>query len=313
MSRVLDNSRRHDKLTFRREVYVDVHARIEQTLSRAIEAVGGEGCPPGLLDTVKYAVFPGGARVRPRLCLAVAAACGDDAPALSAAVAAGIELMHCASLIHDDLPCFDDARMRRGRPAVHLAYGEPLALLAGDALIVLAFETLARAAPVAPERLPALLLALSGATGMPRGIVAGQAWECEASVCLSGYQQAKTGALFAAATYAGAVAAGVDGGPWRRLGERIGEAYQVADDIQDATADARQIGKDVGRDAALDRPNAVHAFGLKGAVRRLEKLLGQALESVPTCAGADLLRDYIVEQATRLKPVSAEQPLRVVA
>ena len=292
---------------------MDIHSRIEQTLSQALEAVGGAGCPPRLLETTRYAVFPGGARVRPRLCLAVAAACGDDQPALSAAVAAGIELMHCASLIHDDLPCFDDAQMRRGRPAVHLAFGEPLALLAGDALIVLAFDTLARAAQVAPQRLPALLLALSAATGMPRGIVAGQAWECEPEVCLSGYQQSKTGALFAAATYAGAVAAGVDGQPWRRLGERIGEAYQIADDIHDATADAWQVGKDVGRDAVLERPNAVHAFGLKGAVQRLELLLGQALDAVPSCAGAEPLREYIIEQAARLKPSFAERPLRVVA
>ena len=104
------------------------------------------GCPPRLADALRYAVFPGGARIRPRLCLAVAPACGDDDPAASDAAAAAIELLHCASLVHDDLPCFDDADLRRGRPSVHRAFGEPLAVLAGDALIVLAFETLARGA-----------------------------------------------------------------------------------------------------------------------------------------------------------------------
>lgn len=292
---------------------MDIAARIEHTLTRSIDAVAGPGCPPRLREAVRCAVFPGGARVRPRLCLAVAAACGDDQPALSVAVAAGIELMHCASLIHDDLPCFDDAKMRRGRPALHLTFGEPLALLAGDALIVLAFDTLARAAPAAPERLPMLLQALAGATGMPRGIVAGQAWECEPEAGLSRYQQSKTGALFALATHAGAVASGRDGKPWRILGQRIGEAYQIADDIRDATADSGQIGKDVGRDAALGRPNAVHALGLPAALRRLERLLGEALESIPPCTGSDLLRSYIAEQAARLRPAVVERSLRVVA
>ena len=95
---------------------------------------------------LRYAVFPGGARIRPRLCLAVAQACGEDQPAVTDAAAAAIELLHCASLVHDDLPCFDDAPLRRGKPSVHRAFGERLAVLAGDALIVLAFETLARAA-----------------------------------------------------------------------------------------------------------------------------------------------------------------------
>ena len=92
--------------------------------------------------------FPGGARIRPRLCLAVAQACGEDQPAVTDAAAAAIELLHCASLVHDDLPCFDDAPIRRGKPSVHRAFGEQLAVLAGDALIVLAFETLALAAAV---------------------------------------------------------------------------------------------------------------------------------------------------------------------
>jgi geranylgeranyl diphosphate synthase type II len=243
----------------------------------------------------------------------VAAACGDDQPALSSAIAAGIELMHCASLIHDDLPCFDDARMRRGRPALHLAFGEPLALLSGDALIVLAFDTLARAAPAAPQRLPALVRALSGASGMPRGIVAGQAWECEPEVVLTDYQQCKTGALFALATYAGAVAAGGDGDAWRTLGKRVGAAYQIADDVRDATATVREVGKDVGRDAALGRPNAVHVYGLKGALGRLEQLLEEALAAIPECPGAAILREYIAEQAERLKPADLEYRLRVVA
>jgi geranylgeranyl diphosphate synthase, type II len=125
--------------------------RIDAAVSSAIAAAQGGAAPPRLASALNYAVTPGGARIRPTICLSVAMACGDDRPMLSDAAATAIELIHCASLVHDDMPCFDDADTRRGKPAVHRAFGEPLALLTGDALIVLAFEVLARAAPHAPE------------------------------------------------------------------------------------------------------------------------------------------------------------------
>jgi len=151
--------------------------RIEQSLAVAIASGEAEGCPPKLAGAIRHAVFPGGARIRPQLCLAVAQACGDDDPTLSDAAATAIELLHCASLVHDDLPCFDDATTRRGRASVHFAFGESLAVLAGDALIVLAFQTLGAAASRSPLRLPALLGTIASSTGMPHGIVAGQAWD----------------------------------------------------------------------------------------------------------------------------------------
>src|SRR6188472_2351944 len=106
---------------------MDAVNRIEQALQTAIARADIPGCPPRLAAAMRHAVFPRGARVRPRLCLAVAAACGDDDPALSDAAAASIELLHCASLVHDDLPCFDNADTRRNRPSIHRAFGEPLA------------------------------------------------------------------------------------------------------------------------------------------------------------------------------------------
>ncbi len=112
---------------------VDVTSRIEQALVGALGHCERDGNPPGLAAAMRHAVFPGGARVRPRLCLAVAAACGDGYPQLADSAAAAIELLHCASLVHDDLPCFDNAVMRRGRASVHAAFGERLAVLAGDA------------------------------------------------------------------------------------------------------------------------------------------------------------------------------------
>jgi geranylgeranyl diphosphate synthase type II len=276
--------------------------RIEQSLAAAISAGEAPGCPPKLAGAIRHAVFPGGARIRPQLCLAVAQACGDDDPELSEAAASAIELLHCASLVHDDLPCFDDAPVRRGRASVHFAFGESLAVLAGDALIVLAFQTVTLAAGRSPARLPALIRTIAAGVGMPFGIVAGQAWECEPRVTLSDYQRAKTGALFAAATMAGAHAAGADAGPWRGLGEWLGEAYQAADDIRDAVGDARVLGKPVGRDVALCRPSAATELGLDGAVQHFDRLVAAAIAAIPACAGAAQLGNLIRLESERLIP-----------
>jgi len=281
--------------------------RIEQSLAQAIATGEAPGCPPKLAAAICHAVFPGGARIRPQLCLAVAHACGDDNPALSDAAAVAIELLHCASLVHDDLPCFDDAPTRRGRASVHWAYGESLAVLAGDALIVLAFQTLALGAANAPQRLAPLLGTLAQGVGMPHGIVAGQAWECESRVSLIDYQRAKTGALFVAATMAGAQAAGAPAEPWRAMGAWLGEAYQVADDIRDVVADPQLLGKPVGRDAALGRPSAAIELGLSGAIAHFHLLIENVITNVPECPGADRLRALVRAESERLVPLAMSQ------
>ncbi len=281
---------------------MDTMRRIERALAAAIGTQEQPQSPPKLAAAIRYAVFPGGARIRPRLCLAAAAACGDRNPALVDAAAASIELLHCASLVHDDLPCFDDAALRRGKPSVHAMFGERLAVLAGDALIVLAFQTLANAAAGAVDSLPRLLMVVSSSVGMPSGIVAGQAWECEPKAPLAQYQRAKTGALFAAATQAGALAAGADPQSWYELGQRLGEAYQVADDIHDVVGEVSKIGKPTGRDSALGRPSAARELGMRGALTRFQQLVQGALDAVPACAGADELRGLILMEARRLIP-----------
>jgi len=283
---------------------MDIMSRIESSLSLAFTRAQAPSGPPLLAAAMRHAVFPGGARVRPRLCLAVAAACGDDDPNAADAAAAAIELLHCASLVHDDLPCFDDAATRRGRPSVHAAYGSPIAVLAGDALIVLAFQILAWGTIATPKRLGSLVLTVAQAVGIPNGIVAGQAWESEPKADLATYQRAKTGALFAAATIAGAAAAGADPQPWRHLGESLGEAYQVADDLLDAVSNPSESDKPVGRDAALDRPSAVRAYGITGALSLLESLAQSAADSIPNCPGAAPLRTLIAQEARRLVPAS---------
>ncbi|MEO0381315.1 MAG: polyprenyl synthetase family protein, partial [Pseudomonadota bacterium] len=211
-----------------------LNTRIEAAIAGAVAHGQGAGraTPPKLASALHYATAPGGARIRPTILTSVAMACGDDRPQVSDAAAAALEMIHCASLVHDDLPCFDDADLRRGKPSVHRAYSEPLAVLAGDSLIVLAFETLARQSARAPDRVAELIVTLAQRTGMPGGICAGQGWESEAEVDLKAYHQAKTGALFIAATQMGAIAAGQEAEPWFELGDRIGEAFQVADDLR---------------------------------------------------------------------------------
>ncbi len=286
---------------------MSVRLRLESALEAAmIRAESGQP-PPKLAAAIRHAVFPGGARVRPLICLAVAEACGDASPGLADAAAAALEMLHCASLVHDDLPCFDDADTRRGRPSVHAAYGEPLAVLAGDALIVMAFEALARAGALAPARLAPLLATVARGVGMPGGIVAGQGWESEPHVAVDAYHRAKTGALFVAAVMAGAVAAGANPLPWQALGEKLGEAYQVADDLLDAVSLASEGGKPVGQDAALGRPSAVLELGVAGAVDRLESLVAQAMAAIPPCEGDAALRELVRMQATRLVPKQLER------
>lgn len=281
---------------------MDVMTRIERSLHDAVSRTDSPGCPPRLATAMRHAVFPRGARIRPRLCLAVAGACGEDEPAVSEAAAIAIELLHCASLVHDDLPCFDDADTRRGRPSVHRAFGEPLAVLAGDALIVLAFQALAQGAANTPLRLAPLMLTIGNSVGVPRGIVAGQAWECEPEADLALYQREKTGSLFAAATIAGAAAAGMPGEPWRLVGARLGEAFQVADDILDATSSPDVLGKPVGQDVAHARPNAVQQFGLDGAIAWLDELARAAVAAVPPCPGQSGLQSHILTETARLLP-----------
>ena len=287
--------------------------RIEAAMAAALALgqgpAGGTEAPGKLRAALDHAVFPGGARIRPTILISVARACGDDRPHLTDAAAAALELIHCASLVHDDLPCFDDADIRRGKPTVHRAYGEPVAVLAGDSLIVLAFEVLARAAGDSPLRAVELIRVLAQRTGMPGGICAGQGWESEAEVNLAAYHRAKTGALFIAATQMGAIAAGQEAEPWEELGARIGAAFQVADDLKDALLTEAEMGKPAGQDAAHARPSAVQELGVAGAVSHLKDILGGAIASIPSCPGEAMLAAMVRAYAERMTPVDL-QPAR---
>ena len=278
-------------------------ARIDQAITSAIRGGQAAPSPSKLASALHYTVTPGGARIRPIILMSVAAACGDDKPEIANAASAALELIHCASLVHDDLPCFDNADTRRGKPTVHKAFSEPLAVLTGDSLIIMAFEILAKAAVVDPARAVELIRILANRTGMPNGICAGQGWESEETIDLSAYHRAKTGALFIAATQMGAVAAGQEAEPWEELGARIGEAFQVADDLRDALYDEETLGKPVGQDDLHGRPNAVTELGVDGAIGRMNDILGGAISSIPRCPGEAVLAKMVHAQAEMLTPM----------
>ncbi|MGB1698924.1 MAG: polyprenyl synthetase family protein [Nannocystaceae bacterium] len=282
------------------------HLLLESRLRDDLQLIsGGPSVPPRLSAAMSHACLGGGARLRPLLCHAVSKACGGTEMAASAPASA-IEFLHCASLVHDDLPCFDDAAERRGQPSVHVAFGEPLAVLTGDALIVGAFQILSNGS-VSPAHLPALLRCVSEAVSATRGIIGGQAWECEPTVTLARYHRAKTGALFEAAARCGAIVSGQCEERWAEFGILIGEAYQVADDLHDAL-EVRGMGKPAGQDQVHGRPNAVLTLGLPNALERLESLLDAAFDAVPQCENPQPINTWLGEVAERLQPTSVQHP-----
>ena len=278
----------------------ETRQRIESVIDRTLANARSDAAPGQLSEALDYAVRPGGARIRPKILLSVAIACGDDKPGVADAAAAALEFMHCASLVHDDLPCFDNAGIRRGKPSVHCAFSEALAVLAGDSLIIMAFEVLAAMAVQDPVRTTRLVLTLARRSGMPDGICAGQGWESEDCIDLARYHRSKTGALFVAATQMGAIAAGHNPEPWVNFGGRIGEAFQVADDLRDMLMGVETTGKPSGQDMFMGRPNAVVELGIDGAIKRLDDILDSAGSFIPSCPGKVGLSQVMAAEADRI-------------
>jgi geranylgeranyl diphosphate synthase type II len=281
---------------------MDVNELIESNLQRAVRSITAAPCPAKLRHAINYTVFPGGARVRPKLVMAVAQACADSSAPLACEAASAIEFLHCASLVQDDLACFDNASVRRGKPSVHCAFDERLAILASDALIVGSFDILTNLTGMDPQAQLALVQLMAGQVGSVHGITAGQAWECEENIDTDAYHQAKTGSLFSAATQAGALAVGVDGKAWAKTGSCIGSAYQIADDIHDVLGSESKLGKPVNVDATHGRPNAVNELGVEHAVIKLKRMIDQVVDTIPSCKNADFFIQTIRHEAQRFLP-----------
>jgi farnesyl diphosphate synthase len=264
--------------------------QVEQALARWISPQA----PAGLGDVMRYAVLDGGKRLRPLLVMAareaVASGVADaalDEAALRAACAA--ELIHAYSLVHDDMPCMDNDVLRRGKPTVHVQFGEAQALLAGDALQALAFELLTPDASNIDDRVQARLCRLLAKAAGHEGMAGGQAIDL-ASVGTSltedqlrHMHRLKTGALLEASVMMGAACGHVTPQVTQGLqvyGQALGLAFQVVDDILDVTADSATLGKTAGKDAANDKPTYVSLLGLNKAQHYAQTLLDEALQAL---------------------------------
>lgn len=263
--------------------------------------------PPSIHTAMRYSVFAGGKRVRPILCLEAARIFEAE---VSAALYPGcaIEFIHTYSLIHDDLPALDNDDLRRGKPTSHRKFGEATAILAGDALLTLAFESIA-AAPVAAERRVAIVSEIATSAGTVRGMVGGQVADLEAEgkpvspEMLEYIHRAKTAALIRASITSGAICAGAptdDVARLRRFGETIGWAFQVTDDILDVEESSAALGKTAGKDIAQQKATYPAVYGLESSHRIAKELAEKGIAEL----------DAYGERAGRLRTIAEFLVLR---
>jgi geranylgeranyl diphosphate synthase type II len=255
--------------------------------------------PHSIHRAMRYSVMAGGKRIRPSLCIETARLFQAD-PSAAIHVACALEFIHTYSLIHDDLPALDNDELRRGKPTCHKQFGEALAILAGDGLLTLAFEILAKA-PIASDRRVRLIAEIAGAAGTVNGMVGGQVADVEAegktvdAATIEYIHRAKTAALIRASAVSGALTgnAGEDDlARIGRFGERIGWAFQVVDDILDVEQSSAELGKTAGKDAQQKKATYPAMYGLEESRRTADRLAGEALQELETYgAPAQRLRE----------------------
>lgn len=259
-------------------------------VEHALTAWLPSGPPADLSESMRYAVLDGGKRLRPLLVLAAAEAV-EGHPQAAIRAACAVELIHAYSLVHDDMPCMDNDVLRRGKPTVHVRFGEATALLAGDALQALAFELLAPQGEDIPAATQARLCGLLARAAGHAGMAGGQAIDLAAvgrtltEDELRHMHRLKTGALLQASVRMGAACGGASATAESGLdayGRAMGLAFQVVDDILDVTADSATLGKTAGKDAAQDKPTYVSLLGLERARAHARELLAQALGALDT-------------------------------
>ena len=296
-------------------------AQVDQALERYLAKP--PDCPPLLAEAMRYSVFAGGKRLRPLLALSAADAvrggrAADDAIADALPAACAIELIHTYSLIHDDLPAMDNDTLRRGRPTLHVVYGDGIAILAGDGLQAEAFALLAREpatdAPVVAARKLRAMHAIAEAAGAT-GMVGGQALDLQAAGQVSGHAllldadglQAmhlrKTGALIRAAAESGAVMGGGSDDLIRSVrawATEIGLAFQIVDDILDVEGSSEQLGKTAGKDVAGNKPTYPSVFGLERSRRMADECAARADDTLRRAGLSDTqlarIADWVVSR-----------------
>jgi farnesyl diphosphate synthase len=283
---------------------------VERRLSAVLDGAARDGAPERLVGAMRHAALGGGKRLRPFLVIE-AAGLFDVAAEDAVDAAAAVECVHCYSLVHDDLPAMDDDDLRRGRPTVHRAFDEWTAILAGDALLTLAFEVLAGMAARGGQSLNAPLVASLARAAGAAGMVGGQCLDLEAdklgrpaepdAAHVERLQSLKTGALIRCACELGAILGQADASQRRALetyGQRLGLAFQIADDLLDVEGDAAAMGKAARKDVAKATLHA--ASDTETAKRRLAALTAEATAALATFgARADTLREAAAFVARR--------------
>ncbi len=267
--------------------------------------VPSESTPPEQLHrAMRYSLLAGGKRLRPALVLAAGEAFGADTDDLMPAACA-IEMIHTYSLIHDDLPAMDNDDLRRGRPTCHKAFGEAVAILAGDALLTQAFRVLAADAPKRDaERQVRVIREVATAAGTVEALIGGQMADIESEgenvdgSTLEYIHRSKTGAMIAASVVVGGIVAGANGDQIEKLrayGECIGLAFQIADDILDVTSTSEQLGKTPGKDQAANKATYPAIHGIAASQTRARELVEEAVEIVSSLG----LKTQVLEEIAR--------------
>ena len=281
----------------------------QRSVERALEDWVPTDAPAGLGEAMRYGVLDGGKRLRPLLVLAACEAVhGHAAAALRAAVA--VELIHAYSLVHDDMPCMDNDVLRRGKPTVHVQFGQAQAMLAGDAMQALAFDVLTPDGDAVSPALQARLCALLARSAGHAGMAGGQAIDLASigktlhEADLRNMHRRKTGALLQASVLMGAACGTTDAQAWNALtdyGAAIGLAFQVVDDILDVTQESHTLGKTAGKDLHHNKPTYVSLMGLDAARSHALELRDQAHAALAASGLSDamrlaLLADKVVER-----------------
>lgn len=300
--------------------FAEFAARLRPQIDAALGACCrfDDGCPTTLAEAIRYSLLAPGKRLRPLLTIAAAQACGGTVDqALPAACA--VEMIHSYSLVHDDLPAMDDDDLRRGRPTNHKVFGEGIAVLAGDALLTLAFETLARgiSPPEAAARCCAELASAAGACRLVGGQADDLAEEgkvpgaetiptrtaAEKLARLESIHRRKTGAMMLVSLRLGGIAAGADAAQLAALeayGERVGLTFQIMDDLLDVRGSEESMGKRVGKDAARGKLTFPGLLGIDDSLRRAESLTAEAIAALASLGpDVEVLEDlarYVVER-----------------
>jgi geranylgeranyl diphosphate synthase type II len=292
---------------------VDVKALIHEgaeLTDRALEALipSTDTVPNSIHGAMRHSTFAGGKRLRPVLAMQAAVTIAGEVPKGIENLGAALEMLHTYSLIHDDLPALDNDDLRRGKPTSHKRFGEATAILAGDALLTLAFETIA-ASPVAAERRVAMVTEIASAAGTLRGMVGGQVADLEAEgkpvspEILEYIHRSKTAALIRASITSGAICAGApadDVARLRRFGETIGWAFQVTDDILDVEESSAALGKTAGKDIAQQKATYPAVYGLERSHQIAKELADKGIAEL----------DVYGERAARLRTIAEFLVLR---